>query len=111
MNGTGGKQPLRVVIHQSEIKIFIRFEGKEWTEFASRYRAHQPDELTIVIHAYGASGVWTENNVFVLTRRSEDLAEVFVQRVVNNWAGHPLPGEDLIYGDSRAGNVKRKLGL
>lgn len=104
------RQPVRIVLRQAEIKILTRVEGDEWTEIAQKYSGYQPDELSLVIHAYGSGGVWTENNVFVLTRRSENEAEVFVQRVVNNWIGKPLPGEDLIYGDSRAGNVKRKTG-
>uniref|UniRef100_Q478P6 Uncharacterized protein n=1 Tax=Dechloromonas aromatica (strain RCB) TaxID=159087 RepID=Q478P6_DECAR len=104
------RQPVRIIFRQSEIKILIRFEGGEWTEFAQQYGGSNPDELTLILHAYGSSGVWTENNVFVLTRRSENEAEVFVQRAVNNWAGKPLPGEDRIYGDSRVGHVKRKSG-
>lgn len=102
------RQSTRLVLEKSVIKVFVRPEGKDWQEVAITYRSYQPDELTLIVFAYGAQGVWTENNIIVLTRRSENEAKVYVQRVVNNWAGKALPGEDLIYGDSRAGNVKRK---
>lgn len=104
------RQPVRLILEKSAIKFLVRNEGQDWREVAMSYRSYQPDELTLVVHAYGAQGVWTENNVIVITRRSENEAEVYVQRVVNNWAGKALPGEDLIYGDSRAGNVKRQSG-
>ncbi len=100
--------PLRLTFKNSEPKVFIRRGVQNWTELGATYRVHQPDELTILVHAYGASGVWTENNVIVLTRRTEDTGDVFIQRVVNNWAGKPLVGEDLVYGDTRAGKVRRQ---
>jgi hypothetical protein len=100
--------PFKLTFKNNEPKVFIRQGVRDWTELGATYRVHQPDELTILIHAYGASGIWTENNVIVLTRRSEDAGDVFIQRVVNNWAGKPLAGEDLVYGDTRAGKVRRQ---
>lgn len=102
--------PVKIVIKASEPRVFVRHGIKDWNELGTAYRILQPDELTLVIHAYGAGGVWTENNVVVLTRRTEHTGEVFVQRVVNNWAGEPLPGEDLVYGDTRSGSVARATG-
>jgi hypothetical protein len=104
------RQPARLVLEKSAIKVFVRVEGSDWQELAMTYRSYQPDELTLVILGYGAQGVWTENNVIVLTRRSEDDAEMYVQRVVNNWAGKAPPGGDLVFGDSRVGKVKRQPG-
>jgi hypothetical protein len=100
--------PFRVTFKNNQPKVFSRQGVREWSELGATYRLHQPDELTVVIHAYGAGGVWTENTIVVLTRRTEDNAEVYIQRVVNNWAGKPLPGEDVVYGDTRAGKVTRQ---
>lgn len=100
--------PFKLTIKNNEPKVFTRQGIREWSELGGLYRVQQPDELTILIHAYRASGVWTENFVIILTRRSEDAGELFIQRVVNNWAGKPLAGEDLIYSDTRAGKVRRQ---
>jgi hypothetical protein len=100
--------PFRVTIKNNEPKVFTRDGPRAWVELGATYRLHQPDPLTLLIHAYGADGVWTENNVVVLTRRAEDAADIYVQRVVNNWAGKPLPGQDLVYGDTRTGKVTRQ---
>lgn len=101
-------QPFKITIKTNEPKAFIREGIREWSELGATYKVHQPDELTLLVHAYGAGGVWTENNVIVITRRSENAADVFIQRVVNNWAGESLPGEDTVYGDTRAGKVRRQ---
>jgi len=100
--------PFKLIITNNQPKAYFRLGVRDWSELGAAYQVHQPDRLTLVIHAYGAGGVWTENNVILLTRRSENTAEVFVQRVVNNWAGDPKSGEDLIYGDTRAGKVERQ---
>ena len=102
------RTPFKVTVSKGQAKAFIRVGVRDWSELGSSYQVLQPDQITLVVHAYGASGVWTENNVVVLTRSSENSADVFVQRVVNNWAGKPGPGEELIYGDSRTGSVERK---
>lgn len=102
------RQPFRVVLKGDEPKVYVRIKEQEWQEVGTVYRGFKADELTFVIHVYGADGVWTEHNVVLLSRRTENTAEVFIQRAVNNWAGKSLPGEDLIYGDSRTGTVRRQ---
>lgn len=102
------RQAFRAILKNNEPKVFLQTGVRDWLELGSVYRTHQPDELTLVIHAYGSASVWTENHVVVLTRRTENAAELFIQRVVNNWAGTPQQGEDLVYGDSRAGKAQRQ---
>jgi hypothetical protein len=102
------RQPFKVTFNNGQPKVYYRHGIRDWSELGATYRVHQPDELTVVIHSYGAGGVWTENCVVILTRRTENTGEVFIQRVVNNWAGKPLPGEDSVYGDTRTGSVIRK---
>jgi hypothetical protein len=97
----------KVVYKPNEPKVLVRYGALEWKEIGVTYRVYQPDELTLLMHVYGAEGVWTENNVVVMTRRTEHSADVFIQRVVNNWAGKLPPGQDAIYGDSRVGSVRR----
>jgi hypothetical protein len=101
-------QPIRVVIKDGMPKVYVRHGIRDWTEIGSTQHVSQPDELTIIIYVYGSAGVWTENNVVVLTRRTEDSGDVFIQRVVNNWAGKPLPNEDSVYGDTRSGSIRRQ---
>lgn len=98
----------RVAIANNEPKAYFRAGGRDWTELGTTYRVNQPDPLTLVVHVYVAGGEWTENNVIILTRRSENAADVFVQRVVNNWAGKPPPGEDAVFGDTRSGKLERR---
>lgn len=102
------RMPFKLTYANGQPKVYFRIGVRDWVEVGAAYQVHQPDRLTLVVHAYGAGGVWTENIVVVLTRRSENAAEVFVQRVVNNWAGSPKPGEDLVYGDTRAGKAERR---
>lgn len=102
--------PVKVTITQGIPKVQMRVGVQDWKDLGTTYRHFQPDELTLVIHAYSAQGVWTENQVVVITRRTENTGEMWIQRSVNNWVGHPLPGEDLVYGDTRSGKVTRRPG-
>jgi hypothetical protein len=103
-----GIQPIKITFDGKIPKAYVRVGEHDWSELGSKYGVSQTDELTVVIHAYGSGGVWTENNVIVLTRRSENEAVVYIQRVVNNWAGTARLGEDRVYGDTRFGKVERK---
>ena len=98
---------LKILYFGKDLKVLVRQGVEDWRELGLNYRIVQPDELTLIIHSYSSGGVWTENNVVFVTRRTEDSADVFIQRVVNNWAGKSLPGEDLVYSTTRAGKVKR----
>jgi hypothetical protein len=102
------RTPVRITLKNNQPKVFIRRGIRDWTELGTRYWLNQPDELTILIHVYGAGGVWTEHNAVLLTRRSENDGEVFIQRVVTNWAGKALKPDEVVYSDTRSGKVQRQ---
>ena len=101
------RMPFKLVLDGGLAKAYYQTETQRWTELGSTYQVLQPDKLTLVVYAHGAGGVWTEGNVIVLTRRTENTAKVFVQRVVNNWVVPPQPIEDPVFGDTRTGEVER----
>lgn len=99
---------LRVVKSANEVKAHFRSGIRDWTELGTTYTWHQPDHLTLVVHAYDAGDVWTENHVLILTRQSEGEAQVYVQRVVNNWVQPGGSDKPPVFGDTRAGRLSRR---
>jgi hypothetical protein len=101
------RMPFKLVMDGGLAKAYYQDETQRWTELGSTYQVLQPDKLTLVVYAHSAGGVWTQGNMIVLTRRTENTAKVFVQRVVNNWVVPAQPSEDPVFGDTRTGEAER----
>jgi hypothetical protein len=99
---------VRFVFEDSGVKAYFQSGVRNWQDIAKTYRTLQPDKLTAIIHAYSAEGVWTENRVFVITRTSENVAKVYSQRVVNNWAGSSLTEDERVLSDVLVGTLSRE---